>query len=174
MGIPYFRGFESRLKMFSFPEIIECLTSKYPNRYVVDFLLSTPFLWAGLPPDVWVNLLPTNIDPLSVKRAIDHISAFADVEFLNRYVGVDALRYLLDSKSTSHEQKRILIAYFRKFPDSLARCDLDLEELDGDYFVDSNEIRLLAETLCRSFGFEKFNIDGTRIDSYLKDFEAAL
>lgn len=62
--IAYFERFEPRLARFDFVELCRCQMATYPHRYVLDFVLATPFLWRDLEPEAWLRLLVAPRPPL--------------------------------------------------------------------------------------------------------------
>jgi hypothetical protein len=169
-GISYFRKYSNELMNFEFGLVLQRQMSlNWDHQYALDFILGTPFLWGSLPGSFWLKLLISpNIRP-ETSKIIDQISYFADIEFLSRYVGVDALAFLVESTSVSETDKRNTVEYFKKMPYGLVRSNLDAEDLDGVYFADQSLINKLQETLCSNFGFDIARFNENNIHEYIQN-----
>lgn len=154
VGISYFKKFARELAQFEFSAIAGYQMANYPHRYALDFLLATPFLWADLSPAIWTQLLARSGARPDVSRMIDQVGNFADIEFLSRYVKVDAIGFLIVSPDIAKLDKQRMLDYFLKNAYALVPSDLDDEDLDGLYFVDREILARLRVELCIRFGFK--------------------
>ncbi|MDN3575881.1 hypothetical protein QWZ03_03730 [Chitinimonas viridis] len=91
---------------------------------------------------------------------------FAGIEFLSRYIQVDALRFLLGSVATVTD-KMHTVSYFKKFSYGLVPSELDEEDLDGQYFVKKEQLNSLKELLCREHHFFPVTYTEDSINPYM-------
>ena len=133
VGISYFMKFFPELSKFDFGTVLKFQMQSYSSRYVLDFILSSPALWLNSSATVWLNILNSSDVRVDTSRSNDQVAQFADVEFLSRYVGVDALGFLMGSMNASMCDKRHALNYFSKFPYGLIPSPLDDDDLDGVY-----------------------------------------
>ncbi|WP_197334582.1 hypothetical protein [Ralstonia syzygii] len=153
VGIAYFKQWSVELSAYDYFDLLLHQMSNYPHRYVLDFILGTPFLWESLGVDFWVKLV-TSADRPDTGRANEQVGAFSDIEFLSRYAGVDALAYLWKMSGLTEPARASLLSYFRKYGYALVPSNLDDDDLDGDYFVEKQVLLALRDKLCREFGFQ--------------------
>lgn len=156
IGIAYFQRWSTDLSAHVYSDVLVHQMRNYPHRYVLDFILGTPFLWRALGPSFWTGLLVSAERP-DTARTVEKIGAFADIEFLSRYVEVDALSYLWHECKLSEADRASLLLYFQKYGYALVPSDLDDEDLDGCCFVGKKDLLHLADDLCRDFKFKKMN-----------------
>ncbi|PXX44842.1 hypothetical protein [Undibacterium pigrum] len=170
VGISYFRKYSDELEEFNFEIILQHQMSlNWHHQYVLDFILSTPFLWGSLPNDFWVGMLVRpNIRP-KISGLIDEVSYFVDIEFLSRYLGIDALAYVVESSLVGEADKRNIFDYFEKMPYGLVPSVHDVEDLDGVYFADKSLLQDLQKNLCSNFGFDLVHFDENNIHEYMKN-----
>jgi hypothetical protein len=112
-GIRYFQKFYGELELFPFSQVFEFQLKRYPSQFVTDFVLSSPKLWKSEPIATWTGVLTRPEGRPDPSGAIDDIGAYADIEFLARFVRVDALAFLLQSPHLQISEKRNVRAYFR-------------------------------------------------------------
>ena len=174
VGITYFMKFFPRLSKFNFGTVLKSQMQSYPHRYVLDFILSSSSLWLNLPAAEWLNILNSPDVRVDTSRTNDQVGQFADVEFLSRYVGVDALAFLIDSMNASWSDKEYALNYFSKFSYGLVPSPLDDEDLDGLYFVSKEILISLQETLCHDFGFARVEWNEGNANEYIHDLRNRL
>lgn len=174
VGISYFMKFFPMLSNFDFGTVLKYQMETYPHRYVLDFILSSSSLWLSLSATTWLDILNRPDIRVDTSRTNDQVGQFADVEFLSRYVGVDALGLLIDSMSASLTDKKYALDYFSKFPYGLAPSPLDDEDLDGVYFVSKGLLISLQETLCHDFGFSRIECNEENANDYIDDLRSRL
>jgi hypothetical protein len=174
VGISYFMKFLPELSKFDFGTVLAYQMQSYPHRYVLDFILSSPSLWLNSSAAAWLNILNSRDVRVDTSRTNDQVGQFADVEFLSRYVGVDALGFLVDSRSASLCDKKYALAYFSKFPYGLVPSSLDDDDLDGIYFVSKEVLASLRETLCRDLGLLRIECNDENVNEYVHDLRDRL
>jgi hypothetical protein len=168
VGIAYFEKFYADLIEFDFKSILRHMMNCYPHRFVLDFILSSPRLWLGLPATIWIEILNSSDLRLDTSTIDDQVAQYADIEFLSKYVGVDALRYLIEESNISIADKSLALAYFNKDAYGLVPSTLDDEDLDGIYFVRKDELVSLQATLCSSFGFCRVHCTEESVYEYIE------
>jgi len=166
VGIAYFKRWSADLLAHNYSDVLAYQMSNYPHRYVLDFILGTPFLWGPLGSSFWTALL-VSADRPDTARAIEQVGAFSDIEFLSRYVEVDALRYLWEECDISEGHRKSLLLYFQRHGYALVPSRLDDDDLDGDYFVGKAELLSLADELSRDFKFKKIELNDGNVASYV-------
>lgn len=152
-GIEYFERFAPHLARFDFLTIIDHqMREEYPNNYVLEFILMTPFLWRDLGQECWLSLL---MRPRQLREwgIMEPSAAYVDMEFLSRYVRVDALQFFLASPLPSLEQKQQAMDYYMSFCLFLAPIAHDAERLDGKTYVTAATLESLGSDLRRRFHF---------------------
>ena len=151
--IEYFEQFALRLAEFDFLTIMDHqMREDYPQSYVLGFFLATPFLWRDLAPECWLSLLlrPRQLPEWS---GVDTLAAYVDLEFLSRYVRVDALQFFLASPLPSLELKQHVMDYYTSFNLFLVPNKHDAARLDGKTYVAAATLESLASDLRRQFNF---------------------
>jgi hypothetical protein len=151
--IAHFEQFAPRLARFDFLTIMDHqMREEYPHGYVLGFFLATPFLWRDLALESWLSLLlrPRELREWSI---MEPSAAYVDVEFLSRYVRVDALQFLLASPLPSLEQKQQAMDYYMSFGLFLVPKAHDAARLDGEIHVAAATLEALGSDLCRRFHF---------------------
>ena len=151
IGTLYFKEHEAYLRKISYISLLEYHMDEFPHQYVLDFLMSTSFLW-GDDNTIWAEML-LSYDRSKIKGSISMSSHFIDVEFLCRYVGVDAIGYIYNSKKIYSKNRDNILSYFYNNPYPLLQSDLDNEDLDGVYFVEKNVLTGLFNDLMSNYGF---------------------
>jgi hypothetical protein len=169
-GIPYFNQWSAELQNIDYPELLHHLMRNHPHRYVLDFILSTPLLWKKITPDSWINILRSASRP-DTRRVVGQVGAFADIEFLSRYVGVDALSYLLHDKELAEGDRTALLSYFKKYWYALVPSELDIDDLDGKYFVDKKTLESLADSFCHATNMKRVIFNEENVFKHFNEFE---
>jgi len=157
VGISYFNKFLDELRNYRFSDIFALQAKTYHLRYVFDFLLSTPSLWVQLSDVEWIEIMNSlNPRPDPLKLSLDN-GYFADIHFLAKYVRVNSIEVFLRQPSFSDLDKNYVIQYCQRNVYSLSVDEIDLEDLDGDYFVSEQEIRSVQSRLICGAIFRHFN-----------------
>lgn len=84
----------------------------------------------------------------------EELSEFCDIEFLQRILRVDGLRVFLEDTAVAREDKDFAREYFRRFPRLLLNDPVELVDLDGSYFVSTNEVNAVRDAILREGDFE--------------------
>jgi hypothetical protein len=167
VGIDYFKEFFSKTKDLNITELISLQVKKYPSDYVFDFLLSTPYLWTELSGLEWlkiISLVNPRPDPISI---IDlHHSHFADIHFLCKYLQVDALSLFLKNEDFSKSDKQNMLKYFRKNAVFFFMDELDIEDMDGNYFMNFSEVQKAKSNLLEDGTFQEFKYTEDNLIKY--------
>ena len=157
VGISYFNNFSGKTKDLSVTELIASQVKRYSSDYVFDFLLSTPYLWSELSGLEWlkiISLVNPRPDPILI---IDlHPSHFADIHFLCKYLQVDALSLFVENEEFSKSDKQNILKYFRKNAVFFFMDELDIEDMDGNYFMSYLEIQKVKSNLLVDGTFQEF------------------
>lgn len=168
MGIAYFNKFLNKLSSYRFAEIFVFQAKRYQLRYVFDFLLSTPSLWLHLSDIEWIDIMNyMNPRPYPLKLSLDN-GYFADIHFLAKYIRVNSIEVFLRQENFRDLDKKYVIQYCQRDIYSLLVDEIDLEDLDGDYFVSKEEIENLQSRLTSGGIFSPFNFDEDELIDYLK------
>ena len=169
VGISYFEKFLDELKDYSFAELLAYQSKRYPISYVVAFLLSTPSLWTHLSDLEWIEIMKfmnPRPDPL---KSIDLDNGdFADIYFLNKYIRVNSIEVFLNQDNFSILDKNHVIKYCKRTSYSLLLDELDLEDLDGNYFISEKEIKNIQLRLTSNNLFNDFNLTEDEFILYLQ------
>jgi hypothetical protein len=168
VGISYFNKFLDELRSYRFSEIFAIQAKTYPLRYVFDFLLSTPSLWVQLSDVEWIEIMNSmNPRPYPLKLSLDN-GYFADIHFLAKYIRVNSIEVFLRQPSFSDLDKNYVIQYCQRDVNSFLVDEIDLEDLDGDYFVSEQEIRSVQSRLTYGGIFSNFNFNEDELINFLK------
>jgi hypothetical protein len=169
IGIEYFTKFSDRAKNLSITELIAFQIKRYSSDYVFDFLLSTPYLWSELSGLEWlkiISLVNPRPDPLPMH---DHHSHFADIHFLCKYLQVDALNLFLENEDFSKTDKRNVLRYFKREAVFLFMDELDIEDMDGEYFMNFSQLQNVKSNLLKEGTFKEFNYKEDSLVIHAKD-----
>jgi hypothetical protein len=139
-GIDFFAPYQERLTRFPLRSVVEA-ASEYPPRFLLDMLLSVPELWRNERVD-WRSIVCRNREDFS--QTNDRLGGYADIEFLSRYVRVDAIQILMAMNAPWRAQS---LSYFKRFAYDFVPNELDLEDLDGEYFVLWSDLDMLRTSL---------------------------
>lgn len=82
VGNAYFEDFFPGLLKYEFMAVLKHLMRSYPQRFVLDFILSSSSWWVNLAPDIWIDLLKSNDLRIDVSHESDQNARFSDIEFL--------------------------------------------------------------------------------------------
>jgi hypothetical protein len=169
VGIPYFQKYEDFLRSMPYPDILSLIMIRFHHQYVLDFIMSTSFIWYNLPADIWIDILARKGVRINALKARDEVGNFADIEFLTRYVNVDGLKYFLNIAEVSREEKMWTLNYFRVRKYSLTINPLDEEDLDGQYYILKEQLVSFQERICRASNFEKLTLNDDLVEKYIED-----
>jgi hypothetical protein len=154
IGLNFFYDFREKLKNFDAVELLIHQAQNYPRQHVIEFFMSTPYLWENFYGGDWVKLLRRNTPRPDPWRFIDEPSNFVDIEVLERYLGVKALELFLCDVNISENDKNFAARYFWMHPSYLERDQSDTEQLDGDCFVSNEHLIKIKSQLLDVF-FDK-------------------
>ena len=91
VGIPYFMEFRHELSRQNAVEFLLFSFREYPYVYSSELILATPFVWADFTSREWVALLRAGSPRPNSRRLIEESSSFCDLEFLAKYLRLNAL-----------------------------------------------------------------------------------
>jgi hypothetical protein len=133
--------FINELKKYDLAEML-AYHAKFPFRYVLNFLLSNPLLWINMLVNDWLKIMCTlNPRPKPFKIDIDD-AGYVDIYFLCKYMRVNAIELFLQQDKFSNTDKKKLLLYFNKVACSLFMDELDLDFLDGEFFVHRDQLEI--------------------------------
>ncbi len=168
IGISYFSKFIDELKSYKFLEIFVFQAKTYPLRYVFDFLLSTPSLWIDLSDVEWIEIMNAmNPRPYPLKLSLDN-GYFADIHFLAKYIRVNSIEVFLHQNNFADLDKSYVIQYCQRDVYSLLIDKIDLEDLDGEYFMSEKKIINIHSRLISGGIFSDFSFHEDELISYLE------
>ena len=138
-GIDHFNQFLSELEKYDFAQML-AYQVKYPLRYLLEFILSTPSLWIKMLDNDWIRVMSVlNPRPKPFSREIDD-AGYVDIHFLCKYLRVNTIELFLQQTRFSNEDKKKLLQYSNKISLFLFMDELDLDDLDGDYLMHKDEL----------------------------------
>ncbi|WP_333357309.1 hypothetical protein [Microcoleus sp. N3A4] len=166
-GIDYFGQFFNELKKYDFAEIL-AYQAKFPFRYVLDFILSTPILWTKMSYLDWIKVMSLlNPRPKPFTREI-HDTGYVDIHFLCKYIRVNAIEMFLQQKHFSDADKKKLLQYSNKVSCFWFIDELDLEDLDGDYFVHNEQLKNVKTNLISTGVISEFKYTEYDLKQYIE------
>ncbi len=172
VGMEYFQPFEGQLSLSDSPELIVLQMRNFDLRYVLDLLLSVPDIWIEMGYPDWIRTFEFGMPRPSFDKVPSDIGGYADLVFLHKYVGVDAITELLRQPSISDPEKHQVLQYCYSHAPLLLSSDIDNENLDGDYFVALELIESYRSKLLGS-GFNPAEIEYQELAAkLLKQLEA--
>ena len=148
-GIEYFSRFLSELEKYDFTEIIDYLVVGKYNilGYILEFILSTPSLWKNYSVQDWIEVMSRlNPRPKPINKDMES-EGYVDIHFLCKYMRINAIELFLQQRQFSNEDKRKVLQYSRKILDSLFMNDIDIEDLDGNYYIHQDELEKIRSNL---------------------------
>ena len=166
-GIDHFSRFLNELKKYDFGEMLAC-QAKYPLRYVLNFILSTPSLWIKMSDIDWfkvISLLNPRPKPFSIE-IFD--AGYVDIHFLCKYMRLNAIELFLKQEQFSNEDKKRLLHYSRKIVGFLFIDEVDLENLDDNYFVHKDEIEKVRLNLISTGKIKPLNYTEDELREYIE------
>lgn len=166
-GIDYFRQFLNELEKYDFADIL-AYQAKFPLRYVLDFILSTPSLWVKMSDLDWLRVMSVlNPRPKPFSREIDD-AGYADIHFLCKYLRVNAIEFFLKQNHFSHKDKQKLLQYSKKVSSLLFMDELDLEDLDGEYFAHKDALENVKLSLISTGKITEFKTTENELRKYIE------
>ena len=169
-GIKYFSQFLSELKKYDFTEIIDYLVIGEYNilGYILEFILSTPSLWKNYTVEDWVEVMfRLNPRPKPIGKDIE-IEGYVDIHFLCKYMRINAIELFLQQDKFSNEDKKKILQYSKKILDSLFINDIDLEDLDGDYYIHKDELERLRFNLVSTGKVKPLDCTENELKKYIE------
>jgi hypothetical protein len=166
-GLSYFDAYDKQFSAYDAKEVIAFQVHTYGVRYCIDLLLSSPNLWRNLSEADWGVTLSLACPRSLQTTTATGLDAYADVVFLCKYLGVNGIKLFLTSNEISAEDKKLLVDQVKIFWLDLVLEELDLDDLDGSYFVSKEILDKVAERLLESGRMEKFNNDETSVRRYV-------
>ncbi|WP_286004461.1 hypothetical protein [Geitlerinema calcuttense] len=167
-GIDYFSQFLNDLKKYDFAEIL-AYQAKFSVNYGLSFILSTPSLWMNMSELDWVQVMSAlNPRPNPFSREIEDAS-YIDLHFLCKYLRVNAIEMFLQQKQFSNEDKKKFLQYAKKISDILFMEDLDLEDLEGNYFVHKDILEKTRLMLLSTQKVSDFKYNRDELQKYLEE-----
>ncbi|WP_152969368.1 hypothetical protein [Paracidovorax avenae] len=146
-GIDFFAQFKIELERVSFIDFSLFILENYHDSFCCDFFLSTPFLWSKKDPSLWVEILEKNKPRPALPEIKETNGKNSDIVFLQKYVGVDAVSYLVSAPTTSELDKKNISEYFQYFWYTLRSNDHDASDLDGIYFTHIKDLNNIKNRL---------------------------
>ncbi|WP_157768796.1 hypothetical protein [Paracidovorax avenae] len=150
-GIEFFAQFRSELERVSFVNFSLFILANYHDSFCCDFFLSTPFLWSQKDPSIWIEIIEKNKPRPALPKIKDASGKNSDIVFLQKYVEVDAIRYLISAPNVTETDKKNISEYFQYFWYTLRSNDHDASDLDGIYFVHKKVLNNIKNTLVNDF-----------------------
>jgi hypothetical protein len=169
VGITHYMKFSDRIRNFNIIEVIALLVKQFSFDYVFDFLLSTPYLWSELSDLQWLEIISfvnPRPDPLQVP---DHHTHFADIHFLCKFLQVDALNFFLENQGYSDSDKVNVLRYCRRQAHIFFMDDLDIEDMDGDYYLEYSQLSEIKHRLLSNGTFREFKYTEDELVEYLEN-----
>ena len=146
-GIEYFKRFLPELEKYDFIEIIDYLVDK--NAFytsIFEIILSTPSLWENYTVEDWIEVM-SRLNPRPKPISKDIFSeGYVDIHFLCKYMRINAIELFLQQQFSNEEKKKVL-KYCRKILYSLFMDEIDMEDLNGDYYVHKDELEKIRLNL---------------------------
>lgn len=166
-GIRYFANSEKRIRCFDAFTFIIQVVQNYPVKEACELFLSCSYLWSDINNLGWRKIIfASNPRPHSRDKFNEGIG-FSDIHFLCKYIGVDALKFVISSNADNADKAEV-IRYCSRNTYSLILDDIDREDLDGDYFVDERDIENTRLRLLNSKSFSEFNYSYEDLRKYIE------
>jgi hypothetical protein len=93
--------------------------------------------------------------------------------FLCKYIRVDAVERFLQETTFSDLDKERVLNYCLRQAHSFLMDEIDLEDLDGDYFIKEEEILRVKEKLVSSGEFKNFDLSQSEFVQLIKSRKEA-
>lgn len=157
--IDYLNQFIEELSKYSFAEIIFCIVTNPEISFeeLIEFILASPSLWINITIEEWISIMHTlNPRPKPFSREIFD-KGYVDIHFLCKYLGINAINIFLQEKEINVKDKKKILYYFKKISSFLFIDDIELEDLNGDYYVDKHTLHELQSKFVRLPGIESFS-----------------
>lgn len=150
VGVSYFLQFKHDLSRLDPIEFFAFNFREYPYVYASEIMLATPFIWAEFTSREWIALLRAGSPRPNSRRLIEESSSFCDLEFLTKYLRLNALDVYAADPLVSDLDRRNVSSYFERFSYLLEpEVDgwLDGVSLIGATDIERTRARLLTEGL---------------------------
>jgi hypothetical protein len=169
-GMSYFSQFRPDLKKYHLQEILLYASKKFQISYVIDMILSSPYLWIDLSYSDWLEVMNNlNPRPDPYKQMFDEAD-FVDIVFLCKFMRVNVVESLIKSPSINIIDKQRIIQYCIKIPDIFFMDELDIENLNG---VDWIHINNLNELRNKFIVLEKASLMSSNVNEFREYLELA-
>ena len=169
-GIEYFNRFLPELKKYDFAEILSYLTIGNYNilGYIFEFILSTPSLWKNYSVEDWIRVMSQlNPRPNPISKDI-YIEGYVDIHFLCKYMRINAIDLFLQQRQFSNEEKKKVLRYCRKILDSLFMDEIDIEDLDGNYYIHKDELETIRSNLISTRKVKPLDCTENELKAYIE------
>ena len=169
VGIEYFNVYRNELSKYDSIDLITQLEEHYPKQFILDLLLSVPSIWSEFSVLEWVEVMKKGNPRSDPTKVDDGDGDYADIYFLSRYLGVDAVQLFLDQNEFSENDKLNVLHYGKINAQLLLIDDMDVEDMDGEYFVEYEDVQGISNKLISESGFQALDVS-----SYSELFEAMI
>ncbi|MDA8451421.1 hypothetical protein M5C97_21315 [Acidovorax sp. NCPPB 3859] len=142
-GIDFFSQFKNDLEHTSYIDFSLFILEHYHDSFCCEFFLSTHFIWAKKEPTMWIELIKKNTPRPPLPHIKNPIGKNSDIIFLQKYVEVDAINYLINNPEISAVEKIKIVDYFHYFWYMLNKNEHEAADLDGFYFVSNKDLGIL-------------------------------
>ncbi|WMS87505.1 hypothetical protein [Pleionea litopenaei] len=133
-GIKFIEQFRGEIKKYNAKELFAFLMENCSCKFTSELLLSSEDLLNNLSSDDWISILECSnraANPLDENND----GFFTDIYFLVKYLRLDFFDYLLASDKVSSNDKKNILSFCKLKSSRLALDELDIEDMDGDYFI---------------------------------------
>ena len=170
ISISYCNNFIDKFKNYTLEDILVCSVSNPEISIgdILDFILSTPFLWANYTDKEWIEImfrLNPRPEPFS-KEIFD--KGYVDIHFLCKYLRINAIKLFLEQEKFDKKDQERLLYYSRKVTPFLFMDELDIEDLDGEYLVDINVLDAVKLKLADSKEVETLDLNEQELRQYIE------
>ncbi|MBN3894788.1 MAG: hypothetical protein HWQ41_05830 [Nostoc sp. NOS(2021)] len=166
-GIEYFSQFLHKMEKYDFAKILAS-QAKFPVQYVLSFILSTPSLWINFLDTDWIRIMSV-LNPRPKPFSIEIFDAgYVDIHFLCKYMRVNAIELFLQQEKFSNEDKKRILQYSSKVAIFLFMNELDLENLDGNYYLHQDELEKVRLTLISTGKIKPLNYTEDELSEYIE------
>jgi len=156
------------LEKYDFAEIL-AYQAKFPLQYVLGFILSTPSLWVNFTATDWIRVM-SDLNPRPNPFSIEIFDAgYSDIHFLCKFVKINAIELFLRQKQFSNQDKKRLLQYSNKIACFLFMDELDLENLDGNYFLHQDKLDRVRHNLISTGKVSPLNYNEDKLRKYIEN-----
>lgn len=168
-GIEYFRQFLPEIEKYNFVEIIDYSVNR--NAFytsIFELILSTPSLWKNYTVEDWVKVTSRlNPRPKPISKDI-FLEGYVDIHFLCKYMRINAIDLFLQQQQFSKEDKKKILQYCKKILDSLFMDEIDMEDLDGNYYIHKDELEKIRFNLISTGKVKPFDFTEDELKDYIE------